>query len=143
MLPPPVKETNGNESLTPLSRMSRLSNSSGETEFSPGTFETSPIIPSHTTPKVPKIPVGRTTECDRPVNSSYNKSEPLVLKDKTTHNGNVPAIPVLRTSNNSGSTSDEIRSCPPAIPARKSRLSNISQTSNSSHGSGDFDSSNL
>jgi hypothetical protein len=79
-----------------------------------------------------------------PVNSSYNKSGPSVLRNKTTHNGNVPAIPVSsQTNNSSKSASDEIRNGPPPIPARTSRLSSISQTSNSSHGSGDFYSSDL
>lgn len=125
--------------------MSRLSNSSGETEFSPGSkFETPPIIPSHSTPRVPKIPQGSTsTVCDTSINSSYDKSGPSVLKDKTTHNGNVPAIPVSRTSTKTESASDEIRNGPPPIPARTSRLSNISQTSNSSHESGNFESSDL
>ena len=145
---PPDKETNSNESPTPLPRINNLSDSSGETEFSPGTsskFETPPIIPSHSTPRVSKIQLGTTsTECDMPLNSSYNKSGPSVLRNKTTHNGNVPAIPVSsQTNNSSKSASDEIRNGPPPIPARTSRLSSISQTSNSSHGSGDFYSSDL
>lgn len=145
---PPDKETNSNKSPTPLPRINKLSDSSGEIDFSPGTsskFETPPIIPSHSTPSVSKIQMGTTsTACDMPVNSSYNKSGPSVLRNKTTHNGNVPAIPVSsQTNNSSKSASDEIRNGPPPIPARTSRLSSISQTSNSSHGSADFYSSDL